>query len=58
MVEVGGRRVAVRARLVSGAERERLRGLLVRAWPAYETYERRAEALVGHLPTRPSRQTD
>jgi deazaflavin-dependent oxidoreductase (nitroreductase family) len=41
-VEVGGRRIPVRATLVDGAERERLRALLVRAWPAYETYERRA----------------
>jgi deazaflavin-dependent oxidoreductase (nitroreductase family) len=41
-VEVGGRRIPVRATLVDGAERERLRALLVRAWPAYVTYEHRA----------------
>jgi deazaflavin-dependent oxidoreductase (nitroreductase family) len=37
-VTVGGRRIAVRARLVRGPERERLWGMLTRAWPAYRAY--------------------
>ena len=41
-VNAGGREVAVRATLVDGAERERLRGLLLELWPAYLTYEARA----------------
>jgi deazaflavin-dependent oxidoreductase (nitroreductase family) len=43
VVTLGGRSIPVRARLIEGAERERLRGLLVRVWPAYATYEQRAE---------------
>jgi deazaflavin-dependent oxidoreductase (nitroreductase family) len=39
---VHGRRTAVRASLTAGAERERLWALLVREWPPYETYRRRA----------------
>src|SRR5262245_4003703 len=42
-VVVRGERIAVRATLVEGPERDRLRALLVRVWPAYATYERRAE---------------
>lgn len=41
-VTVGGRRIPVRARLVDGAERDRLWRLLVAEWPPYETYVRRA----------------
>jgi len=41
-VLVKGRRVPVRATLVEGAERERLRQLMLERWPAYATYERRA----------------
>jgi deazaflavin-dependent oxidoreductase (nitroreductase family) len=41
-VVVRGERVGVRATLVEGAERDRLRALLVEVWPAYATYERRA----------------
>lgn len=39
---VDGEPVAVRARLATGAERDRLWRLLVDRWPAYETYLRRA----------------
>ncbi|WP_345628633.1 nitroreductase/quinone reductase family protein [Rugosimonospora acidiphila] len=42
VVTVGGRRVPVRATLAAGAERERLLGLLLAVWPAYETYRLRA----------------
>jgi deazaflavin-dependent oxidoreductase (nitroreductase family) len=42
IVAVRGERIAVRARLAEGAERERLRQLLLRMWPAYQAYERRA----------------
>jgi deazaflavin-dependent oxidoreductase (nitroreductase family) len=41
-VVVNGEQVAVRARLVEGAERERLRALLLKVWPGYAAYERRA----------------
>jgi deazaflavin-dependent oxidoreductase (nitroreductase family) len=41
-VTVRGTRVPVRARLVDGAERDRLWRLLVAEWPAYQTYVRRA----------------
>jgi deazaflavin-dependent oxidoreductase (nitroreductase family) len=41
-VTLRGRTVAVRARLVAGPERERLRGRLLEIWPAYATYEQRA----------------
>lgn len=41
-VRVGGAPVPVRARLATGAERDRLWRLLVDQWPAYETYVRRA----------------
>jgi deazaflavin-dependent oxidoreductase (nitroreductase family) len=40
-VTVDGRRVPVRASLAYGPERERLWALLVRAWPAYDSYQRR-----------------
>jgi deazaflavin-dependent oxidoreductase (nitroreductase family) len=41
-VTVRGARIPVRARAVEGAERDRLWGLLVAQWPAYQTYVRRA----------------
>lgn len=41
-VTVDGRRVPVRASRASGPERERLWALLVRTWPAYESYQHRA----------------
>jgi deazaflavin-dependent oxidoreductase (nitroreductase family) len=41
-VTVDGREVAVRARLLTDAEREDLWPLLTRAWPAYEVYVARA----------------
>jgi deazaflavin-dependent oxidoreductase (nitroreductase family) len=41
-VRVDGERVAVRARLVSGEERQELWPLLVETWPAFETYAARA----------------
>ncbi len=42
-VVVRGKELRVRARLAEGAERERLRGLLLSVWPAYQAYEARAE---------------
>jgi deazaflavin-dependent oxidoreductase (nitroreductase family) len=39
---VRGERIDVRARLVSGAERDRLWRQLRRIWPAYDTYQERA----------------
>jgi deazaflavin-dependent oxidoreductase (nitroreductase family) len=41
-VTLRGEYIPVHARLVEGAERERLRERLVRMWPAYTAYERRA----------------
>jgi deazaflavin-dependent oxidoreductase (nitroreductase family) len=41
-VTVGGRVLYVRARAVTGPERDRLWRLLVRLWPPYETYAERA----------------
>jgi deazaflavin-dependent oxidoreductase (nitroreductase family) len=41
-VTVDGQRIAVRARRVSGAERARLRALLLGVWPGYADYERRS----------------
>ena len=41
-IVVDGATIPVRAELASGAERDRLRRLLIEVWPAYETYERRA----------------
>jgi deazaflavin-dependent oxidoreductase (nitroreductase family) len=41
-VAVGGRVIAVRARVLTGPDRDRLWRLLVRQWPPYETYARRA----------------
>jgi deazaflavin-dependent oxidoreductase (nitroreductase family) len=41
-IAVDGATIPVRAVLAEGAERDRLRRLLVAVWPAYETYERRA----------------
>lgn len=40
---VDGRRTAVRASRAAGPERERLWRLLVRTWPAYESYQQRAD---------------
>ena len=39
---LGGRRIPVRARLVTGEERDRGRAALRKVWPAYATYETRA----------------
>jgi deazaflavin-dependent oxidoreductase (nitroreductase family) len=41
-VTLGGQTLAVRARCAEGAERDRLRALLLRVWPAYTAYEQRA----------------
>lgn len=41
-ITVRGGPIPVRAALAEGAERDRLRRLLLEVWPAYETYERRA----------------
>ncbi|MFE9690526.1 nitroreductase/quinone reductase family protein [Micromonospora sp. NPDC005806] len=41
-IDVTGRRVPVRADLISGDERERLFARLVAEWPAYRTYVERA----------------
>ena len=37
-----GVEIPVRASLVSGAERERVRGLLLKVWPGYADYEVRS----------------
>lgn len=42
-VNAGGREIPVTATLAAGPERERLRRLLLQVWPAYATYERRAQ---------------
>ncbi|HEX6871372.1 MAG TPA: nitroreductase family deazaflavin-dependent oxidoreductase [Micromonosporaceae bacterium] len=42
-VLLDGAEIPVHGRLVKGAERERLRELLLRTWPAYSAYEQRAE---------------
>lgn len=42
-IEVGARRVAVRAREVAGDERARLWPRLLEIWPAWEDYQRRTE---------------
>jgi len=41
-VTIGGRHLPVGARVATGAERERLWGLLLAEWPAYQTYVERA----------------
>ncbi|MGC5050684.1 nitroreductase family deazaflavin-dependent oxidoreductase [Micromonospora sp. DT48] len=41
-VDVKGHRIAVRAEVATGAERDRLWRLLVDEWPAYEAYVARA----------------
>lgn len=41
-VTIGGRHLPVEGRVATGAERERLWGLLLTEWPAYETYVERA----------------
>jgi deazaflavin-dependent oxidoreductase (nitroreductase family) len=57
-VRVDGQDIAVRGRLVEGAERARMRQLLLELWPAYAAYERRAKGRELRLfrlePTRPS----
>jgi deazaflavin-dependent oxidoreductase (nitroreductase family) len=42
-VQVGARRLTVRAREASGEERERLWGKAVEVWPGYREYQRRTE---------------
>jgi deazaflavin-dependent oxidoreductase (nitroreductase family) len=42
VVTLGGRQIPVRAACAAGEERERLLGLLLAMWPAYETYRQRA----------------
>ncbi len=41
-IEVGGRRIDVRATLASGDERDRLWAAVIRVWPAYDTYTERS----------------
>lgn len=41
-VAVRGEEIRVRAMLVTGPERERLRALLLKVWPGYTSYEKRA----------------
>ncbi|GHJ09564.1 hypothetical protein TPA0907_39310 [Micromonospora humidisoli] len=48
-VAVKGRRLAVRADLAAGAERDRLWQLLVTEWPAYRTYVQRAGGREIHI---------
>ncbi len=56
---IAGREIPVRAALVTGADRERLRGLLLAVWPPYETYERRAGGRrLRIFRLRPSREGD
>src|SRR4051794_2310630 len=40
-VQIGSRRLAVHARAADGEERERLWRKAVKAWPAYDDYQRR-----------------
>lgn len=42
VVRIKGRDIPVDATLVTGAERDRLWALLLRVWPAYQTYAERA----------------
>lgn len=42
-VTVNGTAINVRAQLAEGSERERLRELLLKVWPAYAAYEQRAD---------------
>ncbi len=42
-VSVKGTEVQVRATLTAGEERERLRALLLKVWPGYTSYEKRAQ---------------
>jgi deazaflavin-dependent oxidoreductase (nitroreductase family) len=42
-IVVRGQEINVRARLVEGEERARLRGLLLKVWPGYAAYEKRAQ---------------
>jgi len=58
-ITLRGRRVPVRATLISGAERARLRDLLLAIWPAYATYENRAAGRhIRIFRLTPSRLTD
>jgi deazaflavin-dependent oxidoreductase (nitroreductase family) len=42
-IEVPGERVAVRADVAEGPERERLWALMTEVWPAYDEYQQRTE---------------
>ncbi|WP_018353548.1 nitroreductase family deazaflavin-dependent oxidoreductase [Longispora albida] len=42
VVEIRGERIPVRATLATGAEYDRLWALVVRVWPAYDSYAERA----------------
>lgn len=42
-VLVHGKQLRVRAQLAEGAERDRLRALLLEVWPGYASYEKRAQ---------------
>jgi deazaflavin-dependent oxidoreductase (nitroreductase family) len=56
VVRLKGRSIPVDAALTSGAERERLLGLLLRTWPAYQVYAERAphrELRIFRLTPRP-----
>ena len=58
VVTVGGRKIAVRATLADGAERQRLFAMLVAMWPAYTTYAERSrnrEIKVFRLAPEPER---
>jgi deazaflavin-dependent oxidoreductase (nitroreductase family) len=56
IVAIGGVAIPVHATLATGAERDRLRRLLLHTWPAYATYEQRAagrEPRIFRLTPRP-----
>jgi deazaflavin-dependent oxidoreductase (nitroreductase family) len=42
-IEIPGERIAVRASVAEGAERERLWPLMTEVWPAYDEYQARTE---------------
>jgi len=42
-VELAGRKVTVRARLITGAERSELWAHLAEIWPAYDSYDERTD---------------
>lgn len=54
----GGREVPVRAVLAEGAERERVWPLVLRVWPAYETYVERSGRAVRVFVLRPDRSAE